>query len=256
MGSGFIVHQDGYVVTNAHVVESGIRELLAERVTKESLELTLESLKGRFPELKRLNQGEQNIVKQVLRLAYVEYCTKHGRFEGVRQVKVLLRKSSSGEAAKGEEIPAKVLAVGTALPGKDVAILKMQGANFPTLALGDESAVDVGDEIVVIGFPGAAFLRGIEAESSLLEASMTSGIVSAKKRTRGGWTLLQTDAAVSPGNSGGPVSDLYGRVVGIATGTGLDPGTRQRAEGVHFVVPSSIIKQFLTKLNVKWRTGP
>jgi hypothetical protein len=90
----------------------------------------------------------------------------------------------------------------------DAAILKIEGEGFPTIPLGDSNTLRQGQEILVMGYPGGV---GIE------EVSVTRGIVSA---VRGGW--FQSDALMLPGNSGGPVLDRSGRVVGLATfGTGM-----------------------------------
>ncbi|MDQ7840510.1 MAG: trypsin-like peptidase domain-containing protein [bacterium] len=90
----------------------------------------------------------------------------------------------------------------------DAAILKIEGEGFPVLPLGDSDTLRQGQEILVMGYPGGV---GID------EVSVTRGIVGA---VRVGW--LQTDAVMLPGNSGGPVLDRSGRVVGLATfGTGM-----------------------------------
>jgi hypothetical protein len=90
----------------------------------------------------------------------------------------------------------------------DAAVLKIEGEGFPTIPLGESETLRQGQEILVMGFPGGV---GIE------EVSVTRGIVGA---VRAGW--VQIDATMLPGNSGGPVLDRRGRVVGLATfGTGM-----------------------------------
>jgi len=89
----------------------------------------------------------------------------------------------------------------------DAAVLKVEGEGFPTIPMGDSGTLRQGQEVLVLGFPG-----GVGTE----EVSVTRGIVGA---VRTGW--FQTDATMLPGNSGGPVVDREGRVVGLATfGTG------------------------------------
>lgn len=89
----------------------------------------------------------------------------------------------------------------------DAAILKVEADGLPTVPLGDSAALRQGQEVLVLGYPG-----GVGTE----EVSVTRGIVGA---LRAGW--FQTDATMLPGNSGGPVVDRDGRVVGLATfGTG------------------------------------
>ena len=103
--------------------------------------------------------------------------------------------------------------VGTA-PGYDLAVLKVNGRNLPTVKLGSSDALQVGDQVVAVG--NALALTG--------GLSVTEGIVSGKGRTVPEdqtnatlYDMLQTDAAINPGNSGGPLVDAEGQVVGINT---------------------------------------
>jgi len=88
----------------------------------------------------------------------------------------------------------------------DSALLKIPGANYPTIPLGDPSKLRQGDEVLVFGYPGG---RGLGVE----DVTVTRGIISAF-RLQG--LLIQIDAAVNPGNSGGPVVTLDGLAVAIA----------------------------------------
>ncbi|MDY7578496.1 DegQ family serine endoprotease [Herbaspirillum sp. RTI4] len=86
----------------------------------------------------------------------------------------------------------------------DVALLKIDGSNLPRLAIGDSDKIRVGEWVLAIGSPFG------------LESTVTSGIVSAKARDTGDYLpLIQTDVAVNPGNSGGPLINLRGEVIGI-----------------------------------------
>jgi len=135
-GSGFIVEEDGLVVTNAHVVEN---------------------------------------------------------FETVSVV-----------TADGAEYAGDVLGVDEIA---DLALVEVRvGRRFIAMGLGDSDGVQVGDDVIALGFP----LR-YELGSSL---TVTRGIVSSK-RVSDGVEELQTDAAINPGNSGGPLVDRDGRVIGV-----------------------------------------
>lgn len=86
----------------------------------------------------------------------------------------------------------------------DVAIVKINAANLPTVTIGDSNKVRVGEWVVAIGSPFG------------LDNTVTAGIVSAKGRDTGDYLpFIQTDVAVNPGNSGGPLIDMQGRVIGI-----------------------------------------
>jgi len=101
------------------------------------------------------------------------------------------------------EFSAKVLGSD---PATDIAVLKVDAKGLPTVQLGDPRQVQVGDYVLAIGAPYG------------FEQSASQGIVSAKGRSLPGdgvVPFIQTDAAVNPGNSGGPLFDASGRVVGV-----------------------------------------
>ncbi len=109
---------------------------------------------------------------------------------------------------------------------RDLALLKLGGANAPGLRLADSAEVAIGDEVYVVGNP-----RG-------LEGTFSSGIVSGIRRL-GGDTLLQITAPISPGSSGGPVLDSLGRVIGIAS------GTFKMGENLNFAIPAGYLTLLL-----------
>jgi serine protease Do len=102
------------------------------------------------------------------------------------------------------EYPAKVVGVDTR---SDVAVIKIEGKNLPVVRLGDATKLRPGEWVVAIGSPFG------------FDNSVTAGIVSATGRTMAGdqtgMMFIQTDVAVNPGNSGGPLFNLNGEVVGI-----------------------------------------
>lgn len=86
----------------------------------------------------------------------------------------------------------------------DVALVKIEGSNLPRIAFGDSNKLRVGEWVIAIGSPFG------------LDNTVTAGIVSAKARDTGDYLpLIQTDVAVNPGNSGGPLINMRGEVIGI-----------------------------------------
>ncbi|MBC7501259.1 MAG: DegQ family serine endoprotease [Herminiimonas sp.] len=86
----------------------------------------------------------------------------------------------------------------------DVALVKIEGTNLPRLTLGDSNKLRVGEWVIAIGSPFG------------LDNTVTAGIISAKARDTGDYLpLIQTDVAVNPGNSGGPLINMRGEVIGI-----------------------------------------
>jgi serine protease Do len=156
-GSGFIVSPDGYILTNAHVVD-------------EAGEVTVRTTDRR-------------------------------------------------------EYSAKVVGVDDRT---DVAVLKIEAEGLPTVHLGDPEDLKVGEWVVAIGSPFG------------FENSVTAGIVSAKARSLPGdayTPFIQTDVAVNPGNSGGPLFNLRGQVVGINSQIYSRTGGYQ---GVSFAIPIDV----------------
>jgi S1-C subfamily serine protease len=125
-----------------------------------------------------------------------------------------------------ERLSAKVVLADKKL---DIAVVSVARKGLYSLLLGDSSAVQQGEEIIVIGYPYADIL-------GISEPSVTRGIVS-KIETPLGW--IQIDAAINPGNSGGPVLNRQGQVIGIAI-AGL-----RGAQGINFAVPAEAIKPVL-----------
>jgi len=165
VGSGFIVSEDGYVLTNAHVVDA------AETVT----------------------------------------------------VKLTDRR----------EFTAKVIGVDKRT---DVAVVKIDAKKLPTLKIGDPSKVKVGEWVAAIGSPFG------------FENSVTSGIVSAKGRSLPDESyvpFIQTDVAVNPGNSGGPLFNLAGEVIGINSQIYSRTGGYM---GVSFAIPIDLAMNVVDQL--------
>ena len=123
----------------------------------------------------------------------------------------------------------------------DLAVLKVEADDLQPAEFGDSDKLAVGDRVVAIGDPLGAQLRG----------TMTSGIVSAINRdlevNDRTMTLIQTDAALNNGNSGGPLINCYGQVIGINT-MKLRSYYSTTAEGLGFAIPMAVAKPILEEL--------
>ena len=124
----------------------------------------------------------------------------------------------------------------------DLAVLHVQSTALIPAEFGDAAVLRVGDSVVAIGDPLGIELRG----------TMTDGIVSAINRdiSTGGrtMTLIQTNAALNSGNSGGPLLNCYGQVVGINTMKIGDYMSNAGVEGLGFAIPSTTVKEVVDQL--------
>lgn len=117
---------------------------------------------------------------------------------------------------------------------RDLALIEIEATELPYLELGDLSQVSLGQPVVVLGYP-----LGTE------NVSVTRGLVSTIKYDSGrNITWVQTDSAVNPGNSGGPLLNMQGRVIGIVAvkTVGLS------IEGVGFAIAANTVKTYLPQM--------
>ncbi|HEY6091777.1 MAG TPA: Do family serine endopeptidase [Gemmatimonadales bacterium] len=128
-------------------------------------------------------------------------------------------------------------------PATDVAVIKIQATDLPTVRLGDADSTDIGNWVLAIGNPlGEAFTF-----------TVTAGIVSAKGRLLAGLNqsryaiqdFIQTDAAINPGNSGGPLVNVQGEVIGINSAIASETGYYA---GYGFAIPINLARTVMTQL--------
>lgn len=134
----------------------------------------------------------------------------------------------------GRTLPADIVGVD---PATDLAVLRIRGGggNFPFVRFGDSDATRVGDWVIAIGNPFG------------LGGSLTAGVISARGREIGGRydDYLQTDVAINRGNSGGPLFNMQGQVVGVNTAIFSPTGA---SVGISFSIPSNIAAPIVRQL--------
>jgi S1-C subfamily serine protease len=132
-------------------------------------------------------------------------------------------------------LPAKVVYVDSDL---DLALLKVDGTNFPHLTLAALDAVVRGESVVAIGDPGGG-----------MADTITHGVVSGigAYREAGSGTWIQTDATINPGNSGGPLLDGQGRVIGITAVSRIRNDAGENVSGLNFALSAQNLIDILQR---------
>jgi len=228
-GSGFVVDPDGYIVTNGHVLFSFthvnvqddpyVRQLLFGKVAEE-LDIPL------------------------------EYVLDHGKVDSARRnIFVQFGESGSGFDVPKKAVPSRIVGLPSPASEKDIAVIKIDRADLTSLELGSSERISVSDRVFVIGYPGVVMDHPYLSEETGLEPTVTAGIVSAKRKTKDGSPCLQTDAVITHGNSGGPVINEKGEVIGVAT-FGI-MGREGEVHGYNFLRPSELVEEFLEETGVR-----
>jgi len=256
-GSGFILHPDGFIATNGHVVER-YYEMNEQRLAKEFLEKAVAQACG--PALAMVPNGARKE-----RLAAIAA-------DPVNRGKVRLFKKLQAHLSTGNVYSAEVKAYSPAIKregptssktasgggkleadrtGKDVAILKIEERDLPTLRLASASpALKLGAQIFVIGYPGVVLNHDFLSQKSKLEASVTVGRVSGFKIDINDRRVIQTDAAITWGNSGGPAFNLQGEVIGVATFISTTLEGDQAVQGFNFLIPADSVNEFCGQIGL------
>lgn len=116
---------------------------------------------------------------------------------------------------------------------KDIAVLGVKDAKFTPLTIADYNALNTGDDVYAIGAPKS------------MAYTLTKGVISAKEREIGKYKYIQTDAAINEGNSGGPLLNDEGNVIGVNT------LKMSNSEGIGLAIPMTMVSDFLKSLNIE-----
>jgi serine protease Do len=257
-GSGFIVHPDGYIATNGHVVTQ-YYDMNQSRLAREFLERAVAQACG--PALAMVPDGARKIRLRAIAADPVN----RGKVQLFKRLQVHL---STGEIYAAEIKayspaikPEEALSASTSASagpklepersGKDVALLKIDAHDLPTVRLAPSSAnLRLGELVFVLGYPGVVLNHDFLSRQSQLEASVTVGRVSGFKIDLTNRRVIQTDASITWGNSGGPAFNLQGEVIGVATFISTTNEGDQAIQGFNFLIPVDSVREFAGQIGV------
>jgi len=267
-GSGFFVSPDGYFVTNGHVANPDDQLTayyalsdMAPIIFKDAVSTVAAATLGYNPPADIVEQAYQQTLQStyggdVQKLAddlYQDYRSGKLKIDNIKKSNYIQTGYAFGSQKKVEQVGKPARFIDSPYKGEfdsnDLAVLKIEGSNFPTIQLGDTQNIQIGKEVYAIGYPGIVqeLMGQLTDEGSQLEPSMTKGVISAKKKLTDGTEAFQTDAAITHGNSGGPAADTGGEVVGVTTWSlGDQPG----GEGFNFLISVDEVKRLLSRNNV------
>ena len=254
-GSGFFVSSDGYIATNGHVATANPKDLVIQDAytaasTGNGKQLvTLAQAAGLDLDALRTISDDKLLLDTIFNAVYAMPDSAFTKSHDVQNLlvgldskdpdvgKLLSATDARQRYAGSDDIkPATLVSADyrafdgiTKYHNSDVAIIKLSGGNYPVVKLGSLSEVSQGSALSILGYPVAASDNAIVAKD-VSEVTLTSGKVSAIKTANGdSRQLIETDTTIGHGNSGGPVFDDAGHVVGIATytidGSGKGNGT-------------------------------
>ncbi len=250
-GTGFFITGDGYLVTNCHIIDRDsafIRRKFIMSTYQEVTDANIRSLQGSWQ--MTLTDEQRNLLNNAYSVIYSQVSSMI-IFDLKREIFIQFRVDSGSDNFVTKRLPAQVVIKGRPMPGKDVAILKVEGGkNLPTLAISKDPVARIGEQVLVYGYPEPVTSNAFLAKETSIEPSLTSGVVSAVKRSIGGWPVIQMDAVITHGSSGSPVCNNKGEVIGLATFGSLDQASSSLASGFNFAIPVSIVRDFIDSVRV------
>jgi serine protease Do len=252
-GSGFFVSEDGYLVTAAHVVTTDKADIKAAVVGVEEDPASLPAIRDRIATSIENDIGVTPTDAQLDKLAAFAIAYDQ-KYETVDKVDVRYYIGSGSSVTAGQQLTAggaraSVVAVEGQYPGPDVAVLKANVSPVPALAVSPTDPKP-GSATYVVGYPRVGYLQEDPQLDSAVKVTVSGGEVRNEKTMPDGWTAYGTTADATHGNSGGPVLDAQGRVIGLVSFGEVNDNNQQVA-GQNYFVPASVIQKTIGKASFK-----
>ncbi|MDP9040909.1 MAG: S1C family serine protease [Bacteroidota bacterium] len=249
-GTGFLVTEDGYVATNCHLIDRDnafIRRQFFLSAFQQITEANISALEHAWAT--RFSEQQKSILYNTYASVYARLFSM-ALYDLKKEIFIEYSVDLDNGNTSSVKKSAHVIIKGQPMPGKDIAILKMDGdSTLPTLKIAQDELPRVGEQLFVYGFPGPVTNNNYVATESAIEPTLTTGIVSALKKSVAGWPLIQMDANINRGSSGGPVCNEKGEVVGLTTFGSIE-NSGGLAAGLNFAIPVSILQEYLDSAGV------
>jgi len=236
------------VLTNAHVIEldpNQARNIVIENVASKLVNDELNRYAQYF-NTTEVDQNKVNEVASVMLHAMTNFVTL-GQIKPSYYIE-------TGQTIKDRnyKLPASLIIKGGSIPGKDVAILKTNINNAPTVAFGRASELEIGEDLFLLGYPGVVDNNETLSQMVMEEPTFATGSVSSWQQVAGAnWKALGFDGNAAKGNSGGPVFNNRGEVIGMLTFGSPDPNRIALKQGFNFIVPTNIISEYIRSARIQ-----
>jgi S1-C subfamily serine protease len=218
-GSGFVIDESGYIITNNHVIDSGDTEVTKKIVYRSFIKALDETLDKTSLTSKQVSLVQDDLWS-LLKNSQVEFQVRVGEADTYKPVII----------ASDKDI--------------DLALLKVESAKpFVRVKLSPPLSVKVGESVAAIGYPLPDIMQTLFKD---YQSSLTIGIISAIRDDKWG---LQHTASLNPGNSGGPLFNLKGEVVGV------NVARIKEASNIYFSIPIAKVIDWIGKTPYGSREG-
>ncbi|MBI4562582.1 MAG: trypsin-like peptidase domain-containing protein [Candidatus Rokubacteria bacterium] len=253
-GTGWFVDSKGLLITNAHVVQPAYApgRWMINNFARRGAEVACVPILLRRMGVK---PGERPEAEEQVKRRVHDTIVPAAKVKLTPQISVVLSNGTRLPAEVTKYTPPVSLEQAQ-MSGRDLALLKIEGKDYPVLPLGDSKSIKIGDPIHILGFPGVVLSHELLNQSATVEASVTNGAVSGFKQDVADQPMIQTDAPAAWGNSGGPAVNGRGEVVGVLTFVSLAPGPEGGiVQGFNFVIPSDAVNEFVQRTAVNLGAG-
>jgi serine protease Do len=254
-GSGWIIDGNGWIVTNGHVVQSAHvpSDPVRTSLTQQGAETACLGLALATMGAARDEDGARRRIRDTV----------------VPAAKTTLVPSVTVILSNGVRLPAHISkysppVAATQMSSRDLALLKVVASDLPVLRAASSAKVLIGNPVHALGYPDAVLTHELLKQGSAVEATVTTGTVSGFKSDVAGHAVIQIDAPATWGNSGGPVLNADGDVIGVLTIVSM-ASDAPVVQGFNFIIPVADVLDFaqgtdiratgMSKFNELWWAG-